>query len=62
MENKDVVSKIKELAYENVNKKLEEERKLTEERIKKDLYDVSTFLKYIQNRTVFKIIKNKTVR
>lgn len=56
MESKDIVSKIKELAYENVNKKLEEEREKTELKIKRDLEKVNKCLEYITNKMVFKII------
>lgn len=58
MESKDIVSKIKELAYENVNKKLEEEREKTELKIKRDLEKVNKCLEYITNRMVFKIIED----
>lgn len=58
MENKEIISKIKELAYENVNKKLEQERLETERKISQDLENVSKCLKYIENRMVFKIIKD----
>ena len=35
--NKEIISKIKEKAYENVNKKLEEERKETERKINDEI-------------------------
>lgn len=58
MENKDIISKIKELAYENVNKKLEEERKRTEDRINNELADVGKALAYVKNRLVFKKLES----
>lgn len=56
MDNKDIISKIKEKAYDNVNKKLEEERKRTEYRINHELADVEKCLSYINNKLVYKII------
>ena len=56
MDNKDIISKIKEKAYDNVNKKLEEERKRTEDKINNELSDVEKCLSYINNRLVYKII------
>lgn len=56
MDNKDIISKIKEKAYDNVNKKLEEERKRTEDRINNELADVEKCLSYISNKLVYKII------
>lgn len=35
--NKEIISKIKEIAYENVNKKIEEEKKETERKINSEL-------------------------
>lgn len=58
MSNKDIIAKIKASAYENVNKKLEEERKKTEDKINNELTQVETCLKYIGNKMVFKIIKS----
>ena len=40
MDNKDIISRIKEKAYENVNRKLEEERKKTEDKINNESADV----------------------
>ena len=57
MNNKDIISRIKEKAYENVNRKLEEERKKTEDKINNELVDVEKCLSYIKNRLVYKIIK-----
>ena len=59
MKEKDkIIAKIKESAYENVNKKLEEERKKVEDKINNELIDVERCLQYIQNKMVFKIIKS----
>lgn len=52
--NKEIVSKIKEMAYENVNKKLEEEKKETERKINSELEVVEEILKYIKNKLIFK--------
>lgn len=52
--NKEIISKIKEIAYENVNKKIEEERKETERKINSELEIVETVLKYIKNKLLFK--------
>ena len=52
-----IIAKIKENAYENVNKKLEEERKKVEDKINNELEYVERCLKYIENKMVFKIIK-----
>lgn len=52
--NKDIVSKIKELAYENVNKKIEEEKKETERKINEEIEIVEEILKYIKNKLLFK--------
>lgn len=57
MNNKDIISKIKEKAYENVNRKLEEERKKTEDKINNELVDVEKCLSYINNKLVYKTIK-----
>ena len=57
MDNKDIVSKIKEKAYENVNRKVGEERKRTEDKINNELADVEKCLSYINNKLVYKIIK-----
>lgn len=51
-----IVAKIKESAYENVNKKLEEERKKIEDKINNELKDVEKCLQYIKNKMVYKII------
>ena len=55
---KDIISKIKEKAYDNVNKKLEEERQKTEEKINSELEEVEEVLKYINNKLLFKEIGN----
>ena len=55
-EQEKIIAKIKESAYENVNKKLEEERKIVENKINNELKDVERCLQYIQNKMVFKII------
>ena len=57
-EQEKIIAKIKEAAYENVNKKLEEERRLVENRISNELTEVERCLQYIQNRLVYKIIKS----
>lgn len=54
MKNKEIISKIKEQAYENVNKKLEEERKEKERKINSELETVEEILKYIKNKLIFK--------
>lgn len=56
MEKEEIILKIKSLAYENVNKKIEKERKETEEKINKDIEKVEETLKYIQNKMLFKDI------
>lgn len=56
MEGKDVISKIKEKAYENVNKKIEEERERTENKIKNELETVKRCVEFIENHLVFKKI------
>lgn len=56
-EKNKIIAKIKENAYENVNKKLEEERKKVEAKINNELEYVERCLKYIENKMVFKIIK-----
>lgn len=53
MQKEDIISKIKETAYENVNKKVEEERKRTEEKINKELTVVEEILGYINNKMLF---------
>lgn len=59
MDDRDVIiAKIKESAYENVNKKLEEERKKIENKVNNELKDVERCLQYIKNKMVFKIIKS----
>lgn len=57
-EQEKIIAKIKEAAYENVNKKLEEERKRVENKINYELKDVERCLQYIKNKLVFKIVKN----
>ena len=57
-EKEKIISKIKEKAYENVNKKLEEERKKVEDKTNFELKDVERCLQYIQNKMVFKIEGN----
>ena len=54
MKKEDIISKIKEKAYENVNKKLEEEQKRTEEKINKEIDVVEEILGYITNKMLFK--------
>ncbi len=54
MKKEDIISKIKEQAYENVNKKLEEEQKRTEEKINKEIDVVEEILGYIANKMLFK--------
>lgn len=54
-----IIAKIKESAYENVNKKLEEERKKVEDKINNELKDVERCLQYIKNKMVFKIIGDR---
>lgn len=54
MNNKDIISKIKEKAYENVNKKIEEEKKATERKINSEIDRVEEILKYINNKLLFK--------
>ena len=56
MENKDIISKIKEKAYENVNKKIEEQRKEIENKIKNELDLVSKCIDLINEKLVFKKI------
>ena len=56
MNKNDIISKIKEQAYENVNKKIEEEKKATEAKINKELDVVEEILKYINNKLIFKIV------
>ena len=58
MSDKDIIAKIKASAYENVTKKLEEERKKTEDKINNELAQVERCLKYINNKMVFKIVKS----
>ena len=57
-EQEKIIAKIKEAAYENVNKKLEEERKKVENKVNNELKEVERCLHYIKNKMVFKIIKN----
>ena len=52
--NEEIISKIKEIAYENVNKKLKKEREETERKINSELAIVETVLKYIKNKLLFK--------
>lgn len=60
MSEKDkIIAKIKESAYENVNKKLEEERKKVEDKANHELVDVERCLQYISNKMVYKIEKGK---
>ena len=58
-EQEKIIAKIKEAAYENVNKKLEEERKLVENKITNELVDVERCLQYINNKMVYKIIGDR---
>lgn len=54
MKREDIISKIKEQAYENVNQKLAEEQKKTEEKINKEIEIVEEILGYIANKMLFK--------
>lgn len=56
MKKKDIISKIKKQAYENVNKKLEKETKEVERKINEELDVVEKILKYIKNKLIFKKI------
>lgn len=56
--NKDIIEKIKANAYENVNKKIQEEKEKTENKIKYEIDVVEEILKYIQNKMLFKINDN----
>lgn len=58
-EQEKIIAKIKEAAYENVNKKLEEERKAVENKINNELTEVERCLQYIKNKMVFKIIGDR---
>ena len=53
-----IISKIKAVAYDNVNKKIEEERRKNEDKINNELNDVEKCLAYIKNKLVYKIVKN----
>lgn len=55
-EQEKIIAKIKEAACENVNHKLEEERKRVENKINHELVDVERCLQYINNKLVYKII------
>ena len=52
--NKGIELKIKEIAYKNVNKKIEEGRKRVEHKINSELEVVEEILKYIKNKLIFK--------
>ena len=54
-----IIAKIKESAYENVNKKLEKERKKVEDKVNNELVYVEKCLQYIGNKMVYKIVKGK---
>lgn len=54
MSRKNIISKIKEQAYENVNKNLEKEKKKIEEKIKEEIDEVEEILKYIKNKLIYK--------
>lgn len=58
-EQEKIIAKIKEAAYENVNHKLEEERKRVENKINNELVDVERCLQYINNKMVYKIIGDR---
>ena len=58
-EQEKIIAKIKEAAYDNVNKKLEEERKKIEDKINHELEDVERCLQYIKNKMVFKIVGDR---
>lgn len=54
MNKEDIILKIKEQAYDNVNRKFEEEKKTIEEKINNELEVVEEILKYIKNKLIFK--------
>ena len=56
MDDLEIIAKIKATAYENVNKKIEEEKKETERKINLEINQVEEILKYIKNRLLFKIV------
>lgn len=56
-EKEKIIAKIKESAYDKVNKKIEEERKRIENKINNELKDVERCLQYIKNKMVFKIVE-----
>lgn len=58
MNDKDIISKIKEKAYENVNKKIEEEREATEEKINSELEVVNRCIDLITNELIFKRVNS----
>ena len=58
-EQEKIIAKIKEAAYENVNRKLEEERKIVENKISNELVDAEKCLQYINNKMVYKIIRDR---
>ena len=53
---KDIEQELLKIATENVNKKLEEERKKTEEHIKNEIEDVNFILKLIEKKMLYKVI------
>lgn len=59
MKKDDIISKIKEQAYENVNRKIEEEKKATEAKINEELDIVEEILIYIKNKLIFKTIGDR---
>lgn len=61
MECKDIISRIKEKAYENVNKKIEEEREATESKIKNELETVERCVEFIEKHLVFKKVNGNYV-
>lgn len=61
MECKDIISRIKEKAYENVNKKIEEEREATESKIKNELKTVERCVEFIEKHLVFKKVNGNYV-
>lgn len=61
MECKDIISRIKEKAYENVNKKIEEEREATESKIKNELKTIERCVEFIEKHLVFKKVNGNYV-
>lgn len=55
-EQEKIVAKIKATAQENLNKKLEEQKKALERNIDYDMKNIERCLQYIKNKMVYKII------